>query len=194
MKFKSILAISLSVSIFLTTVLNSDEKSEPQTEPQQKGIPKRVTGKDGTPMVLIPAGEFQMGSNTGREDQKPVHIVYVDAFYMDTYEVTNAQYQKFVEATGHWKPDEFYDKPRFNHPNQPVIGISWKSAKAYCEWQENDFPPKRSGKKQHGVVWKESDIRGEIQLTRNERITGITSAKQLPLVAIPLRIATASTI
>ena len=59
---------------------------------------------------------------------------------MDVYEVTNAQYQKFVEATGHWKPDGFYDKPRFNQPNQPVVGISWKSAKAYCEWAGKRLP------------------------------------------------------
>lgn len=123
--------------IFLTTVLNSDEKSEPQIESPQDRIPKRITGKDGTPMVLISAGEFQMGSNTGREDQKSVHTVYVDAFYIDIYEVTNAQYQKFVEAPGHRKPSKFYDKPRFN---QPVVGISWKSAKAYCEWAGKRLP------------------------------------------------------
>ncbi len=100
-------------------------------------------------MVLIPASEFQMGNrwedadeNPNREkgyfkDEQPVHTVYVDAFYMDVYEVTNAQYQKFVEASGHRKPAEFYDKPRFNHP---VVGISWKSARDYCEWAEKRLP------------------------------------------------------
>ena len=51
------------------------------------GPPPVITGKDGAEMVFIPAGEFQMGSN----DEKPVHIVYLDAFYIDKYEVTNAQ-------------------------------------------------------------------------------------------------------
>ena len=59
---------------------------------------------------------------------------------MDIYEVTNAQYQKFVEATGHRKLDEYYDKPRFNQPNQPVVGLSWGSARTYCEWVGERLP------------------------------------------------------
>ena len=51
-------------------------------------------------MVLIPAGEFQMGSNSGERDEKPVHTVYLDAFYIDKHEVTVAEYKRFVEATG----------------------------------------------------------------------------------------------
>jgi formylglycine-generating enzyme required for sulfatase activity len=66
-----------------------------------------IKGKDGAEMVLIPAGEFQMGSNDGfqRPDEKPVHTVYLNAFYMDIYEVTNAQYRRFVKETGHKEPE-----------------------------------------------------------------------------------------
>ncbi len=55
-------------------------------------------------MVLIPAGEFEMGSNQYQHatNERPVHPVYVDAFYMDIYEVTNAQYKVFVEANPQW--------------------------------------------------------------------------------------------
>ena len=49
-------------------------------------------------MVLIPAGEFEMGSHTGKNNERPVHTVYLDAFYMDIYEVTNAQYKAFIDA------------------------------------------------------------------------------------------------
>ena len=52
-------------------------------------------------MVLIPAGDFQMGSNKGEGDEKPVHTVYLDAFYIDTHEVTVGEYKQFVEATNH---------------------------------------------------------------------------------------------
>ena len=52
-------------------------------------------------MVLIPAGEFQMGSDIGEADEKPVHIVYVDAFYIDVYPVTNTDYKKFIDANSH---------------------------------------------------------------------------------------------
>ena len=66
-----------------------------------------IVGDDGAEMVLIPAGEFQMGSNDpdANEDEKPAHTVYVDAFYMDIYEVTNAQYKKFVDANPEWQKD-----------------------------------------------------------------------------------------
>ena len=68
--------------------------------------PPPVTTRPVTPasstegMVLIPAGEFRMGSNSGSSNEKPVHSVYVDAFYMDKYEVTNAQYAAFLNAKG----------------------------------------------------------------------------------------------
>lgn len=62
-------------------------------------LPKEIAGKDGTPMLLIPAGEFQMGSHDGSGDEKPVHTLYTDAFYMDKYEVTNAQYARFLNES-----------------------------------------------------------------------------------------------
>ena len=49
---------------------------------------QEITGKDGTPMVLVPAGEFTMGSNDGGDDEKPAHRVSLDAYYIDKYEVT----------------------------------------------------------------------------------------------------------
>ena len=109
-------------------------------------------------MVLIPAGEFQMGSlwedadenpNRGKgyfKDEQSVHTVYVAAFYMDIYEVTNVQYQKFVEATGnqelseYYKPSKYYDKPEFNQPNQPVVGLHWTAARDYCKWVGERLP------------------------------------------------------
>ena len=174
MKYKSILASSvwlffcLSLSMFLTIALSAHEGTEPQSKSSEEKIPKRITGKDGTPMVLIPVGEFQMGNrwedaaenpNRGHgyfKDQQPVHTVYVDAFFMDIYEVTNVQYQKFLEAAKDWehdwelsrydkpyefhKPDEFFDKPEYNQPNQPIVGLAWKSARDYCKWVGKRLP------------------------------------------------------
>ena len=54
-------------------------------------------------MVLIPAGAFEMGSHTGKNNERPVHTVYLDAFYMDIYEVTNAQYKAFIDANPEWE-------------------------------------------------------------------------------------------
>ena len=52
-------------------------------------------------MVLIPEGEFQMGSEKGDRDEKPLHSVYLDVFYMDTHEVTVGEYKQFINATEH---------------------------------------------------------------------------------------------
>ena len=111
-------------------------------------------GKDGAPMVLIPAGEFQMGTDPSEiaalvqqygakafwfESETPRHTVYVDAFYMDVYEVTNAQYQKFMEATGHSAP-RYSSDSRYNAPEQPMVGVSWHDAVAYAEWAGKRLP------------------------------------------------------
>lgn len=101
--------------------------------------PRVFVGKDGALMVLIPAGEFQMGSNEGEDDEVPVHKVYLDAFYMDIFEVTNAQYKKFMNATGYNAP-RYWNDPRFNAPDQPVVGVTWHDAKAYCEWAGKRLP------------------------------------------------------
>ena len=65
-------------------------------------------------MVLIPAGEFLMGSNDSDsgapDDEKPEHTVYLDAFYMDEHPVTNAEYQKFVEANPEWRKYKYYGR------------------------------------------------------------------------------------
>ena len=100
-----------------------------------------IIGQDGAPMALIPAGEFQMGDhfNEGDNDERPVHTVYLGAFYMDIYEVTNAQYQKFMSATGHAAPF-FWSDSRFNAPQQPVVAVSWYDAVAYAEWAGKRLP------------------------------------------------------
>jgi len=114
-----------------------------------------IIGHDGAPMVLIPAGDFQMGDafNEGWDEERPVHTVYLDAFYIDKYEVTNAQYKKFVQATGHKEPEGYFynvnndwvwGKPwqdkNYNGDNQPVVCVSWDDAKAYADWAGERLP------------------------------------------------------
>ncbi len=66
-----------------------------------------INPKDGKEMILIPAGEFLMGSREGFDDEKPMHKVYLDAFYISRYPVTNAEYEKFVDATKHSTPPDW---------------------------------------------------------------------------------------
>jgi len=89
-------------------------------------------------MVYVPAGEFIMGSEWRYE--KPVHTVYLDAFYIDKTEVTNAQYRQCIEAGVCTQPHntQWYNDP--SRAEHPVICIDWYQAKAYCEWAGKRLP------------------------------------------------------
>ena len=127
------------------------------------GTPRHIpSARDSLPpvndtpdgMVLIPAGEFEMGRNQGAANERPAHTVYVDAFYMDIYEVTNAQYKVFVDANPQWQKDniteEYHDSVYLrlwdgnNYPegkaDHPVVYVSWYAVMAYAEWTGKRLP------------------------------------------------------
>lgn len=112
-------------------------------------------GNDGAPMVIIPAGEFQMGNSYGDFDEQPEHTLYLDEFYMDIYEVTNALYKKFIDATGHKSP-RYWSNSEYNAPDQPVVGVTWEDAKAYCKWAGKRLPTESEWEKaaRGGLVGK----------------------------------------
>ena len=74
-----------------------------------------------------------MGSKQGQENEQPVHRVWVDDFYLATCQVTNFEYGLFLGGTGNTAPP-FWNDPNFNHPEQPVVAVSWFEALRYCEW------------------------------------------------------------
>jgi len=100
--------------------------------------------KDGMTMLYIPAGEFSMGSNVGEDNEKPVHLVYLDAYWMDKTEVTNAMYSKCVQdgkcdppqSAGSNTRDKYFGNHEFD--SYPVINVSWDDANTYCEWRGNN--------------------------------------------------------
>lgn len=123
-----------------------------------------IIGKDGVEMVFIPAGSFQMGYEEGEDNERPVHTVYLDAFYIDKYEVTNARFAQFVQATGYqtvlerkgegyvwdegWKWVKGVD---WRHPEgpqsnlegrmeHPVVHIAWEDAVAYAQYYGKRLP------------------------------------------------------
>ena len=114
---------------------HADNKQSEGQATRAKKENEYFMGQDGAPMVKIPAGKFVMGSNDGDPDEKPMHTVYLDAFYIDVYEVTNARYKKFMDATGHKAP-KYWKDSKFNAPDQPVVGVSWQDAKAYSKWAD----------------------------------------------------------
>lgn len=90
-------------------------------------------------MVLIPAGEFEMGSNNYQTKERPIHKVYVDAFYMDIHEVTVGEYKAFVKATGH-RPLRSVVATYSPTDNHPAVCLSWHDAMAYAKWVGKRLP------------------------------------------------------
>ena len=84
-------------------------------------------------LVPIPGGEFPMGQADGRDDECPVHSVQVAAFQMARCQATNQEYDAFRHATGCAMPP-FRMQQAFADPGQPVVGVSWFDAAAYCAW------------------------------------------------------------
>jgi iron(II)-dependent oxidoreductase len=85
----------------------------------------------GNPMIEIAAGKFVFGNNDGPEDQRPRQIVDGAAFAINRTEITNRQYQLFLDATGH--RSAFYGgHPLLGLDDRPVVGVSWSDADAFC--------------------------------------------------------------
>ncbi len=102
------------VFILLTFSLGCGKESAPASH--------EIVTKSGVKMVLIPGGEFTMGSGNGPEDEKPPHRVKVAPFAMDKYEVTQEQYAKL----------ELPNPSQFKDPNRPVEQVRWSDAALFC--------------------------------------------------------------
>jgi sulfatase modifying factor 1 len=83
--------------------------------------------------VLVPAGPFVMGSGSGRDDEAPCHEVVLGAYRIGRVPVTNAQYAPFLAAS-RIAPPPWWQRPGFDAPDQPVVGITWDDATAYADW------------------------------------------------------------
>jgi formylglycine-generating enzyme required for sulfatase activity len=110
------------------------------------GIGSTITGKDGMTLLYVPGSEFIMGSNNGSEDERPVHTLYLDAFWIDQTEVTNKMYVSCVDAgvckestdTSAPAHSSYYGDAEYD--NYPVINVDWNMAKTYCEWMDRRLP------------------------------------------------------
>ncbi|MGI6139977.1 MAG: SUMF1/EgtB/PvdO family nonheme iron enzyme [Candidatus Hydrogenedentales bacterium] len=110
------------VSTYIDGFIQADKMVILKPNEDQKVLLEMSPGKVPQGMVLIPAGTFTMGSTQHASDERPTREVYVDAFYMDRFEVTNQEYQKF--SSRHKFPE--------GQENYPAWGISWNDAGRYC--------------------------------------------------------------
>lgn len=91
----------------------------------------------GVRLVWIPGGTFTMGHDGDPPESSPAHRVRVSSLWLSETSVTNRQYGKFLEQTGHPEP-EFWKDPRFSDPDQPAVGVRFEDALAFCRWLEQE--------------------------------------------------------
>ncbi len=101
------------------------------------------------PMLLVGAGDFLMGDDSHLASERPAHLVTLPDFYIDKYEVTNAQYRRFCEATGRKLPSApLWDENYMDRsPQAPVVGVTWEDARAYAEWAGKRLPTEEEWEK-----------------------------------------------
>ena len=114
--------------------------------PAPEEQPLLITDDFGVPMALVPAGPFEMGSEDGDDDERPIHAVTLYDFYIDQYEVTNASYAECVGTGICAAPSDASSFTRENYygnleyVDHPVIWVSWHDAQTYCEWRGTRLP------------------------------------------------------
>jgi iron(II)-dependent oxidoreductase len=113
-----------------------------------------VWEEDGKEMIYIPEGDFSLGSDESLENERPAHTVYVSAFYIDRYPVTNEEYKRFIDATGHpvpycdaeWADPQGYNWDQENRTppegkeKHPVVLVGWDDTRAYAAWAGKRLP------------------------------------------------------
>ena len=122
------------LNIFLVAVISG------ASDTPEVGVEYKLKGTKGGPMLYVPAGEFMMGCNGDKDkkckgNEKPYHQVYLDAYYIDKYEVTNREYEECVNegaCTVRLKP-----MTEWKHP---VTNVRWEQALAYCHWAKKRLP------------------------------------------------------
>jgi formylglycine-generating enzyme required for sulfatase activity len=118
-----------------------DVASQTDEAPVQTSASETPLGEE---MVRIPSGPFVRGTMVGGYDEQPERTIFLDAYSIDRFEVTNHHYQAFIAATGHRKaaPPSRYAKnmTAMRGVNQPTVYVSWDDADAYCRWKGKRLP------------------------------------------------------
>jgi len=122
-----------------TLVVVETSTQSPTEASTVTSYPSEITDSKGVPMVLVPSGEFEMGSDK-ENNERPVHTVHLDGFYIDKFEVTNTLYRACVAVSACEKPKNTSHYNRPEYANHPVVFVDWEMANAYCEWRGTRLP------------------------------------------------------
>ncbi len=128
--------VGILVLVVVSGIILTKPKEDHSVPLKSSGVP--IANK----MIPIPAGEFMMGSEEGGPNEKPVRRVFLDAYEINQFEITQFQYEAFRKATRHRRALSRYIKniEQFNDVNQPAIYISWLDAEAFCTWSGARLP------------------------------------------------------
>jgi formylglycine-generating enzyme required for sulfatase activity len=144
------------LDVLKPSAIEVEETTTPPIASTSGPSPARAIQED---MVLIPAGRFIRGYNGGGFDEKPEASVMLDAYWVDRYEVTYANYLAFVTTTGHRKPISRYVKhfDKLSGATQPAVYVSWEDADEYCRYRGARLPTEAEWEKAargpDGLLW-----------------------------------------
>ncbi len=141
-KLALVTAGSLLLANVLVVGLGQGQIGEVRTLAEKAQEEREEVYIDEVRMALVPEGPFWMGMDEALviEDQAPRHEVWVDAFYIDVYEVTTDRYATFLQATNHSPPWLWRSVDLEIHDERPVIGVNWYDADAFCRWAGKRLP------------------------------------------------------
>ncbi len=137
--------------------------AKPPRKKEHRPGEERVNAIDGSVLLYVPAGKYTLGAADITSDEQPVHQVELSAFWLGKFAVTNGQYGKFLSANPQHAQPLFWKDPRFNDSRQPVVGVSWADAHAYCQWAGLALPTEAQweaaarGKDQRPYPWGDEE-------------------------------------
>jgi len=135
----SIVAMGCAPTVKATPSVERDVIVINKSDVVNVGLTK-VSPVDKMTLVYVPAGEFFMGTDNGMTDEQPLHKVYLDGYWVDRTEITNAMYADCVKAGNCGKPSSliFYNDAAY--ADHPVEYVSWNDAVNYCSWTGRRLP------------------------------------------------------